>query len=118
MWKVGECKIGRRKEGRGGSVWMEEGDCLWIFCCIPPSIFFLPLRWEGLFVDRRVWGATDYITVRNESGAYKDRSLSSLRILIGDLVGVGCAHFSSVSLSLHRKVESSKKSLTLWVTDS
>lgn len=74
------------------------------------SFFFLPLRWEGLLVDRRVRGATDYITVRNKNGAYKDRSLSSLRILIGDWmlgkgwgggVWVDWGPFCPVSLSFH-----------------
>ena len=104
-------------------VWVSEGGGGWLSLdlllhpSLPPIFFLflaLSLRREGLLhVDRRVWGATDYITVRNESRAYKDRSLSSLRILIGDFGGGGegregrvlyfvCvrAHFRPVLLSL------------------
>lgn len=37
---------------------------------LPPSPL---LRWDGLLVDGRVWGATDYIM--SVYGAYKERSL-------------------------------------------
>lgn len=64
--------------------------------------FFFPLRWEGLVVDRRVWGATDYITARNESvrGIQGPQSVLTENLNWGFGVGGVWAHFSSVS---HRK---------------
>lgn len=46
----------------------------------PSLLLFYRRSRRGLLVVRRVWGATDYITVHKESGAYKDCGLSALNV--------------------------------------